>query len=440
LQDFGKMLNTEFTKKEIDFMISKMFYETRDIEKMAYNPIISLLESIGCTEIKPVEKQQDKLPDPIKNQEKIEEIPKEEKSFEEKFEENTDKIEEKQEKIQKEPENQHEEKYDDNFDEPEPEKAKPEKKEIKSEKQEEDLGGSEEYADLPEDQMIEIAQKCFFILADTMLQKKMTARKMYTSGIQKTMVNNEETEVIAAEEFIRGIRDLGLKEEFTAIEYACLIKVLAAGEDEKTIKLADLILILEDYGVHESGTGEKPAEEARGSVDDPAHEEVQEPIENNEKQEKEEKGTEEKKGKPLNYSELDELSMVLMLALTEYLIKSNTPLYDLFGENIYQQPVKTKTKQKNIELIDSQNFFSVLGQIGIQTEEGEHENLKKFLSLDPEKHPGKISIKKLKTAIEEFAFNEELRKKAHECYEALVGDDAEGGNPEGQPEYFLYKK
>lgn len=51
-------------------------------------------------------------------------------------------------------------------------------------------------------------------------------------------------------------------EDFEPLEYACLIKVLAINDEGKVIRIADLELILKDYGIEEgeessSGTEEK---------------------------------------------------------------------------------------------------------------------------------------------------------------------------------------
>ncbi len=282
--------------------------------------------------------------------------------------------------------------------------------------------------------MIEIAQRCFSAIAERMLQKGINAHSLYKGSIKRQKVGADQAEVLSAEDFISGVRSLGI-EELRAVEYACLIKVLSVNEEEKFIKLADLVLILDDYGIKDEdveGAEAQPEPESEPQTQQqPADEEEEQPKPKPKQKQKTgstAKGEEKKAPQTMDMSKLDEISMVLLLALTEYLIKANIPLYDLFGDTIYQQLVKTRTKQKNVEVINSRDFFEVLHRIGIQTEESEHENLKDFLCLDTH-HKEKLSIKKLKKAIEEFAFNEELRKRAHQCYEALM---AEEGASEGR--------
>ena len=45
--------------------------------------------------------------------------------------------------------------------------------------------------------------------------------------------------------------------------------------------------------------------------------------------------------------------------------------------------MKTKTKQKVVEIINAKDFFDMLQKRGVRKKNGEHENLMKFLSLDP---------------------------------------------------------
>eukprot|EP01022_Parablepharisma_sp_SALTPOND_P008811 TRINITY_DN136_c0_g4_i1.p3 TRINITY_DN136_c0_g4~~TRINITY_DN136_c0_g4_i1.p3 ORF type:complete len:761 (-),score=136.43 TRINITY_DN136_c0_g4_i1:30204-32486(-) len=256
---------------------------------------------------------------------------------------------------------------------------------------------NDEEVDIDEDQMIEIAQNAFNAIADQMLQKKLTIRELFSDTIQAQRISAEDVEVISSEDFVKGIRSLGIT-EIEGIHYACLIKVLSINEDQRFVKLGDLVQVLNDFGVPEAEAQAAESNKPRAPL--------------------------------LNFQDLDPISMVLMLAVTEYLIKTKMPLYDLFADVIYQQVVKTKSKQKTVELVNSTDFFAVLCKIGIKMEETEHENLKKFLCLDP-RYLDKIYIKKLKAAINEFATNEELREAAQNCYKELIADQ-ENDNPEAK--------
>ena len=60
-----------------------------------------------------------------------------------------------------------------------------------------------------------------------------------------------------------------------------------------------------------------------------------------------------------------------MLALMEL----NVSLYDFFDGAIYEQLVKTKTKQNVVEIISAKDFFELLQKRGVRKNEKIHENL-----------------------------------------------------------------
>ncbi len=104
------------------------------------------------------------------------------------------------------------------------------------------------------------------------------------------------------------------------------------------------------------------------------------------------------------------------------LIELEVSLYDFFDGAIYEQLVKTKTKENKVELINSKDFFELLQKRGVRKKSNEHENLKKFLSLDPN-YPQLLMFKKISKALEELAKNEELMAEI----QAAAMDDIEGG-------------
>lgn len=239
--------------------------------------------------------------------------------------------------------------------------------------------------EITEEQMMEIAQRCFEKIAKLMKEKNITLNSLYGSKLEKKVIENKEVEVISPEVFLSGLKKLGIQ-NVENIDYTCLTKMLAMNDEETFIKLSDLSKILKDFGITKEGT-------------ETEEEEIS-----------------------LNYTDLDKVSVVILLALTEYLVNSNIPLYELFGETIYKQAAQIDNKEIQLDLINSPDFFSTLKNIGINTENNEHENLKSFLCLDPA-YPDKISVAKLKKSIEEFAVNEELKKYAQQCYHELVEDN-----------------
>jgi hypothetical protein len=110
-----------------------------------------------------------------------------------------------------------------------------------------------------------------------------------------------------------------------------------------------------------------------------------------------------------------------MLALMEL----NVSLYDFFDGAIYEQLVKTKTKQNTVEIMTAKDFFELLQKQGVRKKAAIHENLQKFLQLDPN-YPHLIMVKKIARALDEMAKNEELMEG---ILAAALGD-MDGGYPE----------
>ena len=316
-----------------------------------------------------------------------------------------------------------------------------------SKKLEEKTGENDtEYQSIDEDQMILIAQKCFYDIAQKLIDKKLNVYSLYKGKILKRTVDGEEVELLAQLDFINGIQELEL-EDLQPLQYACLIQVLAINDEEKYVRVSDLIQILEDYGVVENAA--KPVDKEPGDKEPAVAKEpvaIKEPVAKEsvpvakpvlEQKKVEPENVPEAENPPdelletLNFEDLDKVSMVLMLALTEYMIKSQVSLQDLFGKAIFVQEVINENEKVQVEFLESTEFFAVLARIGINIEEKEHENLKHFLCYS-ESAPNKFCVEKLAIAVEEFGNNEELRGVAHKCYEQLVNEDFEEEEGEGE--------
>ena len=280
----------------------------------------------------------------------------------------------------------------------------------------EDFEGDEEFGEMDEDKMIEMAQTCFQAIAAHLISSKQTMRELFRGAIQQHELEGELLELIIPEIFVEKIRSLGI-EDFSTIHWACLIKVLSISDEDQFIRLPDLIQIMEDFDIYEPE--EMETEGNRGDIGNtgniPNTGNVSNPG---------------GKRKGLDYSQLDEVSMVLMLALTDYVWKAEADLGEIFGEVVYQQAIKTKKKQITVDLINSSDFFAVLHKMGIKTDQSPHLNLQDFLCLD-KNYRQKIYVKKLGDAMEEFAANEDLRMFAHQCYEHMLADEEAYEEEEG---------
>jgi hypothetical protein len=62
----------------------------------------------------------------------------------------------------------------------------------------------------------------------------------------------------------------------------------------------------------------------------------------------------------MDLSQLDEKSIKILAKLMLALMELNVSLYDFFEGAIYEQLVKTKTKQNVVEIINAKDFFELL--------------------------------------------------------------------------------
>ena len=246
---------------------------------------------------------------------------------------------------------------------------------------------------IDEEKAIQIFQKCFVKICKKLRQSNKMLEEIFEEVTITKNIGDEKAAMISPEDFIKVLGEkLDLK--FDSIESTCLTKVLATSEEDDYIKLDDIIQIMRDF------KEDSERQDEHGDNED---------ID-------------------LNFNDLDEISLVLLFALTEYITSSKVALYNLFGDYIYQQDVEVDDQPLKIELINSEDFFDVMAKIGIGMDEKEHENLKEFLCIDQE-YSDKLMVKKVKKAIEEFAVNDKLRSKAYGYYKELAENiESEGDN------------
>ena len=125
------------------------------------------------------------------------------------------------------------------------------------------------------------------------------------------------------------------------------------------------------------------------------------------------------------------------MSLAKYIYDNEIKLDDLFGQAIYTQTIKTKKQQKDIDVINSPDFFTVLRSINalpydVGSREEAHENLKQYLCIEPAHHDSILYVKKLKQVIQFFATNREMRRKAEE-YFATSQEPEKKGDGEAEP-------
>ena len=198
--------------------------------------------------------------------------------------------------------------------------------------------------------------------------------------LREELEDGEALELLSPVGFLEGVKALGVT-DLEEVEVACLMRVLTKADLENAILLRELVVIMDNFGIK-------------------AEEEAEEPTEA--------KKTKKKKAeKPLDLSQLDEKAVKILAKLMIALMELNVSLYDFFEGLIYEQAVKTKTKQNTVEIMNVAEFFAHLQKTGVRKSDKVHESLAKFLQLDPN-YPNLLLLKKLARTLDEMAKNEEL--------------------------------
>lgn len=186
--------------------------------------------------------------------------------------------------------------------------------------------------DFNEDKMLEIgksfvlnftAENAFSRISQEMLRRDLNSSKLFKNWIKTKQLPDEDIDVIETSDFIEGLSKLTIT-DFTDQDLKCLIRVLGNKPYlDNTIQLQDLKDILENFGVKELPEQEK--------------DEGQNDNEQNESNEQKKQ-----KKKPINYDKLEKDSIFLLSLFTDYLLDSDTSVYEYFDGVIYNQIIKTK--------------------------------------------------------------------------------------------------
>ncbi|CAI2387658.1 unnamed protein product [Moneuplotes crassus] len=275
--------------------------------------------------------------------------------------------------------------------------------------------GEDEY--INDEEMIRIAETCLLRIANELKVKDISIRELFKDDMVVEHIEDQKIELLAPIHFIEGIRRLGI-EDFTELDIACLVNILSRQE------LSDLILI-EELDIL------KDTDRLRGLIDemlDKTNENQEVSTEGKEEDEEQQPGDAPKK-KGLDFNCVGDRSVCVIFLFIEHLIRNDLNTYNFFGNKVYQQLVKAKSKESTVELIAAKDFFDTLKQevvtqefletiddTKILTREGEtyqtvQEDLKDILSIDSN-YKDLIFMKKLTKFIEEVSQSDDLKERA----------------------------
>ena len=116
-----------------------------------------------------------------------------------------------------------------------------------------DKGGDEikktEEGVIDEEEMLDIAEKCFMRIAEAIIQKGVTVRDAFKQQIIKDdSEQQEEMELLSPIEFLEGVKALGI-DNLEEIDVACLMRILTKPDLDNAILLQELIIIMENFGI-----------------------------------------------------------------------------------------------------------------------------------------------------------------------------------------------
>lgn len=104
--------------------------------------------------------------------------------------------------------------------------------------------------------MLDVAEAIFIKLADLMIKKSLTIRQVFTRySVPEIFSDRTILELLSPPGLLEGIKDVGLG-ELQDFEIACLMRVLAKPELDNAVILNEFVMIMENFGVNDTGEGE----------------------------------------------------------------------------------------------------------------------------------------------------------------------------------------
>jgi len=252
---------------------------------------------------------------------------------------------------------------------------------------EEEKKDEDDYID--EEQMLDIAEQCFVRIAEAIIKNRLTVRKAFKDFVirEELEEDGQFIELLSPMGFLEGLKEMGIT-DFEEVEVACLMRVLTKADLENAILVKELVVIMENFGIQDEEDGVEALEEHQ--VESSA-----------------EKPQQKKKKKKDDLSQLDQESLEILVNVMLALMELNVSLYELFDGAVFEQQVKTKTKQKTIELIKAEDFFGVLARKGVLPSAEPHANLQEHLKLNAQ-YSHLLKVDKLAKTLDGLAQNEEL--------------------------------
>ena len=189
------------------------------------------------------------------------------------------------------------------------------------------------------------------------MEAGVSVRQAFQPFIIREEFEGEYLELLSPIGFLEGVKELGVT-DLEEVEVACLMRVLTKADLENAILLRELIVIMDNFGIQDDEGNTADAEDGAKNHSN-AKEGSPDAEDSSTKKKKKKKGAAEA-AQALDLSQLDEKSIKILAKLMLALMELNVSLYDFFDGAIYEQLVKTKTKQNTVEIIAAKDFFELL--------------------------------------------------------------------------------
>lgn len=229
-----------------DYILYLLYSKSESLSKLKYQPLFDLLDGkltqgqlSVASDTQSRKRPESSSPEKLKarNKEKFQGNQEQKKKKEENYDD--DNYEEEFEKLLDK----------DDEEEQDGEKEKNNTVKIKEQAQEEDEEGQEDEDDyIDEEEMLDVAERCFVRIAQAIINKGQTVRASFTNFIIKEDIEGTTLELLSPIGFLEGIKDLGIV-DLEEVEVACLMRVLTKPNLENAILLKELIIIMENFGI-----------------------------------------------------------------------------------------------------------------------------------------------------------------------------------------------
>jgi len=162
--------------------------------------------------------------------------------------------------------------------------------------------------------MLDVAEGCFIRLSELLMDAGRTVRGIFTKFSQPEIFpDNTVLELLSPMSFLAGVRESGFM-DLQEVEAACLMKVLAKPELDNHIILNELVLIMENFGVHDNLDEDEEEDyvpDSDGGSD----------KENDQGTDTQEKGQGPMKEKKVSRDHIDEKGIKILTKLARFLLK-----------------------------------------------------------------------------------------------------------------------